>query len=108
MPRRARSGSLTPPGSGRSLPLPGQPGCLAPGYQADFVALDFERPDTTPCYDPLLSLVYSASAANVDSVMVAGRFLLAGGRFQTVDETALLRRAARKAQSLYTQVAGQG
>jgi 5-methylthioadenosine/S-adenosylhomocysteine deaminase len=41
-------------------------------------------------------LLYSASAADVDTVLVAGRVLLRGGKLQTVDRRRVLREVNRR------------
>ena len=79
-------------------------GSIAAGKQADMVIFDFARANTTPAHDPVASLVYSADTSNVDSVLVAGRFLLRDGELTTVDEEALLQRASQKAGWLLAQV----
>ncbi|HSM56301.1 MAG TPA: amidohydrolase [Candidatus Sulfomarinibacteraceae bacterium] len=80
-------------------------GSIAPGKQADLVVYDLSRPNTTPAHDPVASLVYCAGSSNVEAVLVAGRFLLQDGQFTTIDEQALLCRAAEKARWLMAQVA---
>ena len=44
----------------------------------------------TPAYDPVGTLVRYAVGTDVDTVMVAGRVLVKGGRVLTIDEPALL------------------
>lgn len=44
----------------------------------------------TPVFDPIASLVYSAGAGSVDTVVVAGQVLLDEGRITAVDEPAVL------------------
>ena len=75
-------------------------GTLEPGKEADFIVLDMLKPNTTPCHEPISSLVYSGSTANVDSVVVNGKFILQEGRFTNVDEHAILQHAASRAGEL--------
>jgi 5-methylthioadenosine/S-adenosylhomocysteine deaminase len=75
-------------------------GTLEPGKEADLIILDMLKPNTTPCHDPISSLVYSGSTANVDSVVVNGKFILQEGRFTNVDEDAILKRASSRARDL--------
>jgi cytosine/adenosine deaminase-related metal-dependent hydrolase len=48
-------------------------GRLAAGCQADIVLVDVNRPHAVPLRDAIQHLVLSASAADVDSVFIAGR-----------------------------------
>jgi len=70
-------------------------GLLRPGWQADLVLVDLDRPHylgTTP--DNLCaSLVYSGSSADVAGTMVGGRWIYRGGQVLTVDERLVLDRA---------------
>jgi len=60
-------------------------GSLAPGKQADLVLLRATDLNMQPVHDPVASTVFQASLANVDSVMVAGRWRKRGGRLVDVD-----------------------
>jgi 5-methylthioadenosine/S-adenosylhomocysteine deaminase len=65
-------------------------GSLEAGKQADLFILDPLQARATPVFDPIASLVYSAGAGSVDTVVVAGRVLLDEGRIIAVDEPAVL------------------
>lgn len=74
-------------------------GRLEAGRRADLIVVDLDRPHLTPFHHPDL-LVYAASGADVDSVMVDGRLLMAGRRILSFDleETkARVRQLARTA-----------
>jgi cytosine/adenosine deaminase-related metal-dependent hydrolase len=70
-------------------------GSLEVGKRADFILMDADgvswRPN--PFDNPVPNLVYSASGANVSTVVIDGRVVLDNGRFTTVDDQAFLRRA---------------
>ncbi len=66
-------------------------GNLAPGRPADIILLDLQQPHLTPFYTPDL-LVYAASGADVRTVIINGRLVLAEGRLQTIDMGAVLKR----------------
>ena len=68
------------------------------GKQADFFLLNPYTPKAVPVHDPVATLVESSGQANVDTVVVDGRVLLAGGVFQHLDEAALLQEAQAAAQ----------
>jgi len=55
-------------------------GSLAPGKQADLVLIRATDLNMQPVHNPVASVVFQASLANVDSVMVAGRWKKRSGR----------------------------
>lgn len=81
-------------GGARALGLDAQIGSLTVGKSADFIAVDLLRVNTQPLYDVISQLVYAAGRDQVTDVYVAGRELLREGALTTLDETALLARAA--------------
>lgn len=68
-------------------------GSLAIGKQADCVAIDLNRIETQPVYDPIAQVVYAGSRDQVTDVWVAGKQLLAAGNLTTIDEQQLLANA---------------
>jgi cytosine/adenosine deaminase-related metal-dependent hydrolase len=73
----------------RAIGLPDAVGRLEPGRHADLVLLDYEeisKPFLADDVDPIAALVYRARARHVDTVIVGGTPLLAGGRFTAIDE----------------------
>ncbi|MDE2069830.1 MAG: TRZ/ATZ family hydrolase [Gammaproteobacteria bacterium] len=79
----------------RALGLDQATGSLLPGKWADLAAVDMNVPECQPLYDPLSQLVYGASRRQVSDVWVAGRQLLRAGALTTLDQDAILARAAR-------------
>jgi 5-methylthioadenosine/S-adenosylhomocysteine deaminase len=79
----------------RALGLEREIGSLEPGKRADLIAFDLDLPEWRPLLDPVNTLVYSASAASVRTVMVDGRVVLDERRVTTVDEGEILARAER-------------
>ncbi|MBK7060070.1 MAG: amidohydrolase family protein [Rubrivivax sp.] len=65
-------------------------GSLAPGKQADLVLIRADTLNMQPVHDPVASVVFQASLANIDSVMVAGRWRKRSGRLLDVDLAPLL------------------
>ncbi len=65
-------------------------GRLEPGFQADLIVIDLDRPHLRPCYNPVSQMVYSATGGDVSDVMVAGKFVMEKGRLVTIDEEKLL------------------
>lgn len=79
----------------RALGLEDETGSLEPGKRADMVIFDLDLPEWRPLLDPVNTLVYSASAASVRTVVVDGRVLLDDRRVTTVDEREALAQAER-------------
>lgn len=65
-------------------------GRLAPGFQADLIALDLSAPNLNPLYNPVSQVVYAASGHEVRLTMVAGEVLYQDGNFTRFDYRALL------------------
>lgn len=84
----------------RVLGWAGRIGRIAPGLQADLVALRLDGMHFVPLRDALRQLVYGENAAGVDRVWVGGRLLLEGGRVLTIDEARLRRDAQAAAAHL--------
>jgi 5-methylthioadenosine/S-adenosylhomocysteine deaminase len=76
--------------TGARAPLLGQPGVLAPGAPADFLVVPADRPELGPG-DVVHNLVYAASGAVVDTVVVDGRVVVRGG---VIDDLAEIRARA--------------
>ena len=81
-------------------------GRLAPGQLADLILVDRQRPHlcpliTSPKSNVIFSLVYYATGADVDTVMVDGRIIMEGRRLLTLDETGILARLQDHAQQLW-------
>ena len=68
-----------------ALGLGHRTGSLAPGLEADLVLIDTRCLRLSPVNDPIATVVLYASPADVAAVMVAGRWVKAGGRMLSVD-----------------------
>jgi 5-methylthioadenosine/S-adenosylhomocysteine deaminase len=72
-------------------------GSLEPGKRADLITIDLAQPHLTPAADLEAALVYSARGSDVRDVIVDGKVLLRDRRFVTLDESAVLQKAAAAA-----------
>jgi cytosine/adenosine deaminase-related metal-dependent hydrolase len=63
-------------------------GTLAPGKQADLVMVRASDLNMQPVHDPVSSVVFQASLANIDSVMVAGQWKKRAGKLLAGDLSA--------------------
>ncbi|MHB1501905.1 MAG: amidohydrolase family protein [Candidatus Dormibacteria bacterium] len=76
-------------------------GSLEVGKKADIVVVNRDRCGLSPGLNPVSSLVYSATGADVDSVMVDGRWLVRHGQLLTIDEEEAVAQARERARRLY-------
>ncbi len=76
-------------------------GAIEVGKQADLIIVDLQKANTTPCYDPIASFVYSGNSENIDTVIVNGEVIYNQGKFSRIDEEDILTRAQKKAEGLY-------
>jgi len=70
-------------------------GEIKPGYIADLVILDLDRPNMQPLGDPVSALAYSANGSEVETVIVGGRVLMENREFLTIDSERVVREVAK-------------
>lgn len=75
-------------------------GQLVPGYIADIILFDLEKPHLYPRHDLVANLVYAAQASDVDTVLVDGNILMERGILTTIDEKAVLKKAQEVTDAL--------
>jgi 5-methylthioadenosine/S-adenosylhomocysteine deaminase len=80
-------------GGAIALGLDEEIGTLESGKWADLCAIDLDRPETRPVYDPVAQIVYSAGREQVTDTWVAGKRLLRERALTTLDLDAVLSRA---------------
>jgi len=78
-------------------------GSVEVGKRADLAVVSLHRPHTTPFYpaNVISHLVYSSRGSDVQTTIVDGQVLMAGGVVRTVDEDAVLERAQETARELF-------
>ena len=75
-------------------------GSLKIGKQADIISFDFNNIACAPVYDPVSHLVYSASAAQVDHVWVAGKLQVKNKQLCHLNTHQLIEMAQRWADKI--------
>ena len=85
----------------RALGLEHEIGSLEVGKKADLVVIDLNRLHTTPSPNPISSLVYAATGAEIDTVVVDGRIVVEHGQLLTMDEHEVMEQAHQHAGALY-------
>jgi 5-methylthioadenosine/S-adenosylhomocysteine deaminase len=68
------------------------------------VMLRLDRMNLVPVRDPLKSMIYSANASDVDTVMVEGRVLVQNGKCLYIDEEEVKANLQRAAERVWTRI----
>lgn len=84
----------------RALGLGDKIGQLKPGYKADLIIMSMKEPNMLPVYDPVSNIVYSAQAADVETVIVDGNILMENRVIKAFDEEEVLFRVKECARRL--------
>jgi len=82
-----------------------QMGSIEIGKKADLAIIDFKKPHLCPLFNEVSHLVYSARAADVDTVLIDGRVVMENRRVTTVDVQKVLETAEKTKESLLARLA---
>jgi 5-methylthioadenosine/S-adenosylhomocysteine deaminase len=93
-------------GGAQVLGLEREVGALAPGLKGDLIVIDLDQPHLIPLYDPYSHLVYAATGADVQTVLVHGRLLVQDRRLLSFDLEETLARARELAGGLLAKKVG--
>ncbi|MEQ7123736.1 amidohydrolase [Actinopolymorpha sp. B11F2] len=88
-------------GGARALSMGHLIGSIEVGKRADFIVLRTDAPHWTPADYPVSNLVYSATGADVDTVVINGDIVMEGRHLLHIDEEEVLRDAAEHSRNLY-------
>ena len=80
-------------GGAKALGMQEQIGSLEIGKAADLIAIDLNRIETQPVYNPISQVVYAASRDQVSNVWVNGKQLLKERELVTANESLILQNA---------------
>src|SRR5581483_8763083 len=78
----------------RALGMEKEIGSLETGKRADLILVRLDRPNAVPLYDAVSQMVYALKADDVRDVMVNGKPVVRDGRILTLNEAAILAKAA--------------
>ena len=81
-------------------------GTLEAGKRADLVMIDMNRPHLTPLYNEYSQLVYAAGGADVDTVMIDGRFVMQNRRLAGFDEQEVMDKVRKLAGRIKESLSG--
>ena len=70
-------------------------GSIEVGKQADIILIDLHKPHTIPVYDQVANIVYAAHGGDVNTTMVAGKFLMQNRQMLHINEEEVLHNAQR-------------
>jgi 5-methylthioadenosine/S-adenosylhomocysteine deaminase len=76
----------------RIMGLENETGTIEKGKKADIIVVDLNSPHMVPLYNPLSAMVYSAEGSDVRDVIVNGKILMKGRKFQTLDQEEAMER----------------
>jgi cytosine/adenosine deaminase-related metal-dependent hydrolase len=84
----------------RAIGLSGQAGVIQPGMRADFIIIDTDKPHFEPMWNPAAAVVYAASGADVDTIVIDGQVIMQARKVLTIDEDAVLEDVRRRYHDL--------
>ena len=61
-------------------------GKIEPGYLADLVMINLNKPSMTPVHDIYSNIAFSANGSEVEYVIINGNIVMEKGEFKTIDE----------------------
>ncbi len=88
-----------------ALGMGGRLGCLKKGMLADLIVVDMRKPHLQPVHDVVANLVFCASGADVDMVMVDGRMLVRDHRLLSLNADECILEANEAVARLLRKVA---
>ncbi|MEM6682696.1 MAG: amidohydrolase family protein, partial [Pseudomonadota bacterium] len=84
----------------KALRMENEIGALRPGFKADMVLHDTDRPEWRPLLNVMNQLVWSADGRGVHTVLVDGKIVVEDGRCQTIDEDKLWHDAQQMGEAI--------
>ena len=96
--------ALAGPAGAQALGMADKIGILAPGFRADLIILELNRPHLKPLYHPYSHLVYSATGREIRHVLVDGRVLVRNGRPTLFDLTETMQRCREIAVNIRSRL----
>jgi 5-methylthioadenosine/S-adenosylhomocysteine deaminase len=87
----------------RALGLEKKIGSIEVGKKADLILVDLKKPHLTPIHNVISHLVYSATGADVDTVIVDGKIIMQNQKVQTLDEEWVMKEAQEISESMIAE-----
>ncbi|SDR64367.1 Cytosine/adenosine deaminase [Rhizobiales bacterium GAS113] len=83
-------------------------GRIAKGAAADLLVIDALKPHLQPINDPVRSVVWYATPADIDTVLINGRAVIRGGKTVGIDEAAILAAGAAATRRVWAESRRRG
>lgn len=84
----------------KALGIDNHIGTIEEGKKADMILIDMKKPHLYPKHNMISSMVYSANAADVDTVIVDGEILMENREIKTIDVEKVMYNADKTAKDL--------
>ena len=84
----------------RALGLDREIGSIEAGKLADLILINADRLHTAPRPDPVSTVVYAATASDVETVIIDGRVVMREGRLLTMDEQEVIKNTGEQFQAI--------
>jgi 5-methylthioadenosine/S-adenosylhomocysteine deaminase len=89
----------------RALHIDKQTGSLEAGKRADLIVVDTCAPHATPLYNVYAQIVYALKSSDVRTTIINGRIVMENAKVLTLDEKAILLKAAEYKQKISASLA---
>jgi 5-methylthioadenosine/S-adenosylhomocysteine deaminase len=76
----------------RTLGMDKITGSLEVGKKADIIIIGLNKPHLTPLYNEYSHLVYAASGADIDTVLINGKVVMENRKLLTIDESEVMQK----------------
>jgi len=79
-------------------------GSIETGKKADIAIIDFRKPHLTPLYNEASHLVYSAKAADVETVIINGKIIMENRKTTTINTDEVMQMAQKTKEKLLSKL----
>ncbi len=79
-------------------------GSLKPGYKADLILIELNKPHLYPRHDLAAHVVYAAHSADVDTVIIDGRLVMEHKKVLTIDQERVFQEVEERVKRLLSEV----
>lgn len=79
-------------------------GSLKPGYKADLILINLDKPHLYPRHNLAAHVVYAAHSADVDTVIIDGRIVMEHKKVLTIDKERVFQEVGERVQRLLSEV----
>ena len=91
----------------RAVFMENEIGSLEPGKKADVILIDLRKPHLQPVCNVINTIVYVASACDVNTVIIDGKIIMKDRKILTVDENRILETVKEKFEPALKEIYNQ-